>query len=98
MSNDFIPLIPTPAPAPAAPDNLVRLPAPRSRHDAFAGLAPNPSGPVPAPTTPSPSPAPHSAPTVTFKRNGDRVTQIEIRCSCGEVIQLDCDYSASPQG
>jgi|ERR1041385_1072046 hypothetical protein len=98
MSNTFIPLIPNPAPGPVAPDNLVPLPAPRSPSDKFAGLAPNSTAPVPAPTAASPPPPQHAPPTVTFKRDGDRVTQIEIRCSCGEVIQLDCDYSGSAQG
>ncbi len=30
---------------------------------------------------------------VSFKRDGDRITQIQIRCSCGECIILDCDYT-----
>ena len=34
----------------------------------------------------------HSAPDVTLKRDGDRVTQIQIRCACGAVIELDCTY------
>ncbi len=31
-------------------------------------------------------------PEVTLKREGDRVTHISVRCSCGEVIELACAY------
>src|ERR1041385_1926340 len=97
MSNTFIPLIPNPAPGPGAPDTLVPLPAPRSPSDKFAGLAPNSTAPVPAPTAASPPPPQHAPPTVTFNRDGDRVTQIEIRCSCGEVIQRSEEHTPELQ-
>ena len=31
-------------------------------------------------------------PVITLKREGDRVTVIEVQCSCGQVIELKCDY------
>ena len=31
-------------------------------------------------------------PVVTLKRDGDKVTRIQVRCSCGEVVELDCVY------
>lgn len=31
-------------------------------------------------------------PTISLQKDGDRVTQIRIQCSCGEVIELACDY------
>lgn len=31
-------------------------------------------------------------PEVTLQRDGDRVTQIRIRCGCGQVIELGCEY------
>ena len=34
----------------------------------------------------------HAAPKITVQREGDRITQIEIHCSCNEVIRLDCVY------
>ncbi|HEY2951763.1 MAG TPA: hypothetical protein VGK40_04220 [Verrucomicrobiae bacterium] len=98
MSHAFVPLIPTAAPAPAPPDNLVPLLAPGSNDDGIAGHAPRTTGPGSIPETASLPPAEQAAPTVSFKRTGDRVTQIEIRCSCGEVIQLDCDYGGAAQG
>src|SRR6478672_8520464 len=30
------------------------------------------------------------APIVDVERDGARITQIRIKCSCGEVIELDC--------
>ncbi len=37
--------------------------------------------------------APHAhAPKVSLQREGDKVTRIEITCSCGQVIDLDCIY------
>ncbi|HUI06947.1 MAG TPA: hypothetical protein VL486_08055 [Verrucomicrobiae bacterium] len=39
--------------------------------------------------------AAHSAedqPTVTLKRDGDRVTHIVVRCTCGQVMELACEY------
>ena len=35
---------------------------------------------------------PGSEPTVTLKRDGERVTQIIVQCSCGQVIELACEY------
>lgn len=31
-------------------------------------------------------------PRVTVQRDGDRVTGIQVHCSCGEVIELACVY------
>ena len=89
MSHAFVPLIPAPAPASVPPPNLVPLAPPGGS----AALAP-----TPAPAATPQSDTAHAAPTVSFKRDGDRVTQIEVRCACGEVIQLDCDYNSAAQG
>jgi len=31
-------------------------------------------------------------PKITMIRDGDTVRAIRVECSCGEVIQLDCQY------
>jgi hypothetical protein len=31
-------------------------------------------------------------PAVTLKRDGDRVTHIVVRCACGQVLELACEY------
>jgi hypothetical protein len=63
---------------------------------------------VPAPAAngsfvphPTPSPAasglggghPETPPTVTVRKEGDRVAGIRIECSCGQVIELACQYA-----
>ena len=30
--------------------------------------------------------------TVTLKRDGDRVTHIIVRCTCGRAVELACEY------
>lgn len=41
---------------------------------------------------PEPAPRPSSAVTQLI-RDGDRITHIEIRCGCGEIITLECAYN-----
>jgi hypothetical protein len=36
--------------------------------------------------------APCGQPSVTVRREGDRVTGICVQCACGEVIELACVY------
>lgn len=55
-----------------------------------------------SPSAPAGSPAfqaavPHAAdggaaPAITLKRDGDRVSHIVVRCACGQVIELACQY------
>jgi hypothetical protein len=33
-------------------------------------------------------------PVVSVQREGDRVTSIRIQCTCGQLIELACDYGA----
>jgi hypothetical protein len=35
---------------------------------------------------------PAHAPKLTLKRDGDRVTHITVRCTCGQSIELACEY------
>jgi hypothetical protein len=32
------------------------------------------------------------APVVDVEREGERITRIRIKCSCGELIEIDCQY------
>ena len=47
------------------------------------------------PTTPANA---HGEPSVTFERDGDRVTLIKVQCPCGNVFELACDYSEKLSG
>jgi hypothetical protein len=31
-------------------------------------------------------------PVVNITRRGERVQQIEVRCACGQVVIIDCEY------
>jgi hypothetical protein len=35
-------------------------------------------------------------PQVLLQRDGDRITSIRIQCSCGQVMDLACDYGELP--
>lgn len=81
----FAPLVPggpTPSAAPSS--------APRPAQPVVS--------PIPARAAAGPgSQGPHAAgdhkPAVTqVIRDGDRITHIEIRCGCGEVITVECGY------
>jgi hypothetical protein len=58
--------------------------------------------PVASVSAPAPAPAPQQPaicePKVSVQRDGNRVTGIQILCSCGQVIDLACVYDAiAPQ-
>jgi hypothetical protein len=51
-----------------------------------------PPSSVPGPTI-VPHPVQHCAePRVQIQRDGDKITRIQIHCSCGQVMDLDCVY------
>jgi hypothetical protein len=58
-----------------------------------AEFSPLPEGQ--SPSAANPAPARHAEVKVELKRDGDRISQIRIYCRCGEMIELDCDYSAT---
>ena len=47
---------------------------------------------------PNTPPNAHGEPSVTFERDGDRVTRIKVQCPCGNVFELACDYSEKLPG
>ena len=49
--------------------------------------APPPSGPAPAGGKPG-------EPRVTLQCDGDRVTNIRIQCTCGQIMDLACVYES----
>jgi len=79
MNDQFVPLIPRGAKT-IAPHGPAVQP--------FQPLHPA-GAPASMPSAAHPAAA---APEVTLKRDGDRVTHISVRCSCGEVVELACVY------
>jgi len=66
-------------------------------HQEFHAMIPTPAS-IPSSTTsppqaPLPAGSPHlTHPQVKLVREGDKIKQIRIQCSCGQVIELDCIY------
>jgi len=100
MGNQFVPLL---SPSKPASASAAARPASQQEH----WLAPAPvftplAGPT-APAAPEPaslcSASAHAGapPQISFQREGDLITQIEVRCSCGETIVLDCNYALDPK-
>ena len=45
------------------------------------------------PATSADKPSPNcNKPVVTLKKDGQKITQIQIQCSCGQIVELDCAY------
>lgn len=75
-------------------------------NDQFIPLVPRNVGQVAGSPTPAqsfqtlqaPGASPHSdpqavvSPQITLKRDGDRITHINMVCSCGQVVELACVY------
>ena len=100
MGNQFVPLLSPSKPAAATmsrSDSVAEhRPAPAP---VFTPLDSGPTAPaVPEPPSPCSAPA-HAGPSpqISFKRDGDLIMQIQVQCSCGESIVLDCDYAADPR-
>jgi hypothetical protein len=86
MAAEFVPFLVS-----VSADSTVSIPGqPSPGRSPFTPLPKKPS-PTALSGTPADSAA-YPAPTVTLKRDGDRVTQIQIRCACGQLIELDCTY------
>jgi len=98
MAGDFRPLV-APRGAAEAPVSFKVKVVPAAPQDAV--FVPHPA-PVPAGHSApggtgalahaSCASAHGAPPTVTLRREGDRVTGIHIRCGCGQVIDLACQY------
>lgn len=76
MSADFLPFLPS------LRNRLAASPSGGFAPTVSASTAPACSSSV-AQTTPV---------RVEVKRSGDRVTQIQVYCRCGELIEIDCEY------
>jgi hypothetical protein len=91
MPETFTPL----SPAMFSRDGSLSLPsAPASSSPRLSALS-SASAPaeISAASVPAPSPANCSGkPVVTLQRNGDVVTAIKVQCTCGQVIELNCQY------
>ena len=94
MSDPFVPLSSQGAQTAgaAAPGFRLKVVA-RAKEPFTPVVLENPSA---APATMQTSPVFGSCaaaqPVITLQRDGDRVTRIQIKCSCGQVLELNCVY------
>ncbi len=101
MATNFVPLQPSGAAAgkpPSAPPTLKPV-VPAKELPAPGGSAPTPAAPAPPTgfslfTGPAGSTCTggNGQPLITLKKDGERVVQIRVQCTCGQVIELACDY------
>jgi hypothetical protein len=88
----FVPLTATPTAAGNASDfRLLVVSSPEGARPFRAQSPPTAAVPQPAQAKPG------CEPQVLLQRDGDRVTGIHIRCSCGQVIDLACVYQVQGQ-
>lgn len=90
MAAQFIPLTLAPNPAP---------PAGAGQQPAFQPLAAAeaPSDLSPASLAP-PHPTPCAAePSISVEREGSLITRIRVKCICGHVLELACEYAEPGQ-
>ena len=87
MVEQFIPFVPAKLVLPSA---VRGTGDPSPQGEAFQSLASsnnqlNPSHGYPSSVGDHP-------PKITLQRDGERITQITVQCSCGHVIELSCTY------
>lgn len=98
MNADFQPLVPEQPPN-LSGEEAFRLEVLSSDLPAgalHASAPANSSQRDPSPNSARPPVAPGSAlrePKLTLEREGDRVSRILVQCSCGQILEIDCDYA-----
>jgi hypothetical protein len=104
MSSAFKPLVPS-APSPktgvsgrmaAAGDTAGKF-SPLAPHGSsakghFTNTSPKATGARQDGTAPEPANACATPVVTNLIRDGERITHIEVRCGCGEVITIECGY------
>jgi hypothetical protein len=82
MSDSFVPFRPaTPAREPA-----------RFQARILPQAAARPFVPAAESATTSPAPACTGEPRVSLRRDGERITHIEVHCACGRHLEIECVY------
>ena len=93
-----MPLVSALAPAPETPANSFRLkivPRPPTNQPFTPVIVPSAETQVPSlPDLPAAVPATEceTEPVFTLQRDGERIVKIQIRCTCGQDIELRCLY------
>ncbi len=94
MTDPFVPFAPDRAGTKQA-DSAFRVVILPQTHAAAPAFVPTSLGTVPHAHSPDAAldPGhPSAEPEIQLDREGDRITRITVRCSCGQVIELNCTY------
>ncbi len=94
MSDPFVPLSSQGAQTAGAGAPGFRLKVVARAKEPFTPVVlDNPStAPAAVPASPASGSCAAAQPVITLQRDGDRVTRIQIKCSCGQVLELNCVY------
>jgi hypothetical protein len=83
----FVPLTAAAAPTNERADSRVTVRSQSDHFQPFHVLGQARGEPAPAPS--------NLEPRLTLQREGDRISLIRIQCTCGQTIELACDYEPS---
>jgi len=89
-TDTFVPLAPAVVASAGNTQTRVTILSQAAQARPFRPLEGRAAGSVVSPTAAVPIHA--CEPKVTLQRDGDRVTMIEVRCSCGQTLELACVY------
>lgn len=92
MSDQFVPITAGRKPSPAASSDNFRLSVVPGSVPCTGFQPAHASASATGQPSTALRPHPGGDPKITLHRDGDRVQRIQIDCSCGQVISLDCDY------
>jgi len=87
MSEQFVPFVPAKL---VGSSDVRGAGDPSPQGEAFRSLASSKNQLNPSHVQSS-SVGDHS-PKITLQRDGERITQITVQCSCGQMIELSCTY------
>lgn len=66
----------------------------RKNASGAALVAPQTCTPVRLPGMVRSTPAPEAGPSVDVVKEGGKIVRIVVKCSCGELLEIECLYSA----
>jgi hypothetical protein len=94
MSDQFVPLFPAieEAGAPLDCNRLMAAPASETEGTQARFQAVDAVPALARSLSPSEGCTSPGQPTITYQREGDRITRISVQCGCGATIDLQCEY------
>jgi hypothetical protein len=85
-TTEFVPFRPPPKSRATPIPNPLPIVQESPSFPAFSPLS------LPHPAACAATPPSNHSPIVTLRREGERVTGIRIQCSCGQILDLTCEF------